>query len=346
VAGLPAILWSAHGGQEYGAALAEVLLGIANPSGRLTQTWHRSVADLPDLLDYDIIAADATYQYFRGEPLFAFGHGLSYTTFEYENLSVSAASVPADGTVRVAVEVVNTGARAGAEVVQVYTRQCRSRVKQPLRRLRAFRRVDLAPGERRTVEFAIRTSDLAIWDVTRGAFHVERSPHLVFVGGSAVDPGLCATFTVEGTDVPPRDPARPMRAVDHDDAAGVALVDASPVDGDAVRAVEAGGWVAFHDVDLSAAPSTCRLTLARAEDDSASAAPAAVTLRLDDPLGGPVLATATAACSGGRYDWCAASAPVFAAVFTAVFAAAGRRDLYVVFDEPGTGLRDLVFTDD
>jgi beta-glucosidase len=126
-----------------------------------------------------------------------------------------------------------------------------------------------------------------------------------------------------------------MRAVDHDDAAGVALVDASPVDGDAVRAVEAGGWVAFHDVDLAAAPSACRLTLARAA--TTVDGPATVTLRLDDPLSGPVLATVAANCHGGRYHWCAAAAPVSGA--------AGRRDLYVVFDEPGTGLRDLVFTD-
>src|SRR5690606_18545872 len=87
---LPAVLWSAHGGQEYGHALADVLLGDADPAGRLPQTWYRSAADLPDLLDYDIIATDATYLYYRGTPLYPFGHGHSYTTFGFEHLRLSA----------------------------------------------------------------------------------------------------------------------------------------------------------------------------------------------------------------------------------------------------------------
>jgi beta-glucosidase len=329
----PAILWSAHGGQEYGAALAEVLVGAVNPGGRLTQTWYRSVADLPDLLDYDVIAADATYQYFRGTPLFAFGHGLSYTTFAYSSLEVSSRSMPADGEVTVSVEVTNTGDRAGAEVVQVYTRQFRSRVKQPLRRLRAFQRVELAPGESRVVRLTLRAEELAIWDVTRGAWHVERSPHQVFVGGSATDPELSTSILVEGTAIPPRDPARLIRAVDHDDYAGVTLVDAAPAAGDAVAATEPGGWIAFHDVLFPDGAATCRLSVTRV-----GAGTAAVTLRLDDPLGGPVLATVAVACDGDPYAWTAVEVPVPGA--------GGRRDLYVVFEEPDTRLRDLVLVVD
>ena len=332
-AAAPAILWSAHGGQEYGAALAEVLVGAVNPGGRLTQTWYRSAADLPDLLDYDIIAADATYQYFRGAPLFAFGHGLSYTTFEYSSLTLSSRSMAPGGAVTVSVEVTNTGDRAGSEVVQVYTRQFRSRVKQPLRRLRAFERVDLAPGETRVVELPLRAEDLAIWDVTRGARHVERSPHQVFVGGSATEPRLSTSVLVDGTVIPPRDPTRVTRAADHDDYAGVTLVDAAPSAGDAVAATEPGGWIAFHDTDLGSDPGSCRLALARTH-----AGTAAVTLRLDDPLGGPVIATATVTCVGGPYEWSAVSVPVLGAH--------GRRDLYVVFEEPDTRLRELMFTVD
>src|SRR4029453_16740407 len=96
---LPAIVWSSHGGQEFGHALADALFGDAAPAGRLTQTWYSSAAELPDLLDYDIIAADATYLYFRGAPLYPFGHGLTYTSFEYTDLRLSAASVAADGRV-------------------------------------------------------------------------------------------------------------------------------------------------------------------------------------------------------------------------------------------------------
>ena len=79
--GVPAVLWSAHGGQEYGHALAEILFGDADPEGRLTQTWYRSEQELPDLLDYDIITADATYMYFRGTPRYPFGHGLCLIEF-------------------------------------------------------------------------------------------------------------------------------------------------------------------------------------------------------------------------------------------------------------------------
>jgi beta-glucosidase len=111
---LPAILWSAHGGQEYGRALADVLFGDADPAGRLTQTWYHSVADLPDLLDCDIIATDATYLYDRGTPLYPFGFGLSYTTFAYGDLRVSTSSIAADGEVRVTCTVTNTGDRPDA----------------------------------------------------------------------------------------------------------------------------------------------------------------------------------------------------------------------------------------
>lgn len=110
---LPAIVWSAHGGQEYGHALADVLLGDEDPGGRLTQTWYRSAAELPDLLDYDIIASDATYLYYRGRPLYPFGHGLSYTRFAYSDLELSSADLAEGDTLTVRVTVTNAGGRAG-----------------------------------------------------------------------------------------------------------------------------------------------------------------------------------------------------------------------------------------
>ncbi|WP_229401715.1 glycoside hydrolase family 3 C-terminal domain-containing protein [Micromonospora okii] len=193
---LPAVLWSAHGGQEHGSALAALLLGDADPAGRLTQTWYADAAELPDLLDYDVIGADATYLYYRGEPLYPFGHGLSYARFDYADLRLSAASVAADGEVEVDVEVANVGDRPGEDVVQLYTRQRRSRVKQPLRRLRGFARVALAPGERRVVRLRLRAADLGWWDESRGAHVVEDARHTVLVGRSATDIRLVGTLTV------------------------------------------------------------------------------------------------------------------------------------------------------
>ncbi|MGB2570121.1 glycoside hydrolase family 3 C-terminal domain-containing protein [Micromonospora citrea] len=196
--GLAAVLWSAHGGQEHGAALGAVLLGEAEPGGRLTQTWYADAAELPDLLDYDIIGADATYLYHRGDPLYPFGHGLGYTRFDYAGLRLSATAVTAGEEVEVRCEVTNAGERAGEEVVQLYTRQRRSRVKQPLRQLRDFARISLAPGERRTVTLRLRTDELRWWDETRGGYVVEDATHTLMVGRSARDVRLLGTLTVRG----------------------------------------------------------------------------------------------------------------------------------------------------
>ncbi len=198
---LPAVLWSSHGGQEHGNALADVLLGDAEPGGRLTQTWYADAAELPDLLDYDVIGADSTYLYYRGDPLYPFGHGLSYTRFDYARLRLSAAAVTAGEEVEVRVDVTNSGTRAGVEVVQLYTRQRRSRVKQPLRQLRDFARVALAPGECRTVTLRLRTAELAWWDADRGARVVEDATHTVLVGRSATDVRLVGAVAVRGEPV-------------------------------------------------------------------------------------------------------------------------------------------------
>src|SRR6185312_7181703 len=142
----------------------DVLFGAHNPAGRLTQTWYRSDADLPaDLLDYDIIGSNQTYQYYPGPTLFPFGYGLSYTSFKYAKINASIER----GAVNVSVEVTNTGRRAGDEVVQVYSHQRTSRDKVPLKQLRAFQRVSLQPGQTKTVRFAVPVADLAHWDVTR-----------------------------------------------------------------------------------------------------------------------------------------------------------------------------------
>jgi beta-glucosidase len=324
---LPAVLWSAHGGQEYGHALADVLFGDADPGGRLTQTWYRSAADLPDLFDYDIIANDATYLYYRGTPVYPFGHGHSYTTFGYENLRLSADEMQPDDEVVVSVDVVNTGARPGDEVVQLYTHQLRSRVKQPVRALRGFARISLAPGERTTVTLPLRAADLAFWDVTSGTMVVEAARHRVMVGRSATDVALSGVLAVHGVQIQPRSPAA-LRAVDYDDCYGVTLCDESPVAGDTVRAVEPAAWLEFHRVDLSAAPSVARLRAART-----SAGPATATLRRDDPLAGPVLATITVPPTGSRH--------AFTEVTAAVSGAAGVADVYLVFDAPDTIVAEL-----
>lgn len=320
---LPAVLWSAHGGQEFGNALADVLLGAdadgqpVDPVGRLTQTWYQSAAELPDLLDYDIIAADATYLYHRGTALYPFGHGLSYTRFTHHDLRLSADSVGPDGTVEVSVDVVNTGGRAGEEVVQLYTRQRRSRVKQPLRQLRGFRRVRLAPGERITVTLPLRATDLAFWDVTQGRPVVEAARHSVQIGRSCTDLTLTATLRVDGEHIPPRDvTTAPVRAVDHDEQHGVDPVTGHQRLGDAVAATQDGAWIAFAGVDLGE-------RTAAVEIFAGTVRPGTLVLRLDDPWDGPLLATVAIPATGAH-----ALLPVRAGTS----AASGIHDLFLVLD--------------
>ncbi len=280
---LPAILWSAHGGQEYGRALADVLFGDHDPAGRLPQTWYRSAADLPSLLDYDIIATDATYLYYRGTPLYPFGHGLSYTTFEYGDLQLSAPSTTADGEVRITFTVTNTGDRPGTELAQLYTRQQRSRVKQPLRQLRGFRRVALEPGETVEVELTIAAADLGFWDVTRDRRCVETARHSIMIGRSSTDLRLTSTFDVRGEQIPPR-PLTPLAATSFDDYCAITLTTASWDRGDAVVSLEPQAWLAFDDVLLE--QTTYHARVANRGDQ-----PATVELRLDDPLHGELLST-------------------------------------------------------
>ncbi|NUR88090.1 MAG: carbohydrate-binding protein [Nonomuraea sp.] len=317
---VPAVLWSAHGGQEYGHALADVLLGDADPEGRLTQTWYRSACELPDLLDYDIITSDATYQYFRGTPLFPFGHGLSYTTFDHSDLRVAL-----DGdTVTATMSVRNTGAREGVEVVQLYTHQQLSRLKQPLRRLRTFQKVRLAPGESRSLTFRVPVAELASWDVTRGRFVVESAPHQIMVGSSATDLRLSATLQIPGEDIPPRSGSLAATSFDEYDA--VDLVDAARERGDAVRSQAPGAWLLFRRTDLTG----MRTWQACATSTDGGL----ITLRLGDPIFGEVLGE-LAIPAGGRYD--------LRPVSSALAAPDGVHDVGVVFENEGITLSRLSF---
>jgi beta-glucosidase len=279
---LPVVLWMSHGGQELGHALADVLTGRADPGGRLTQTWYRSGCELPDLLDYDIITNDATYLYYRGTPLYPFGHGLSYATFDYANLDVSHSSAAPGDTVTVTVWVTNTSRKPGSEVVQLYTHQQLSRVKQPLRQLRAFEKIVLQPGESKLVTFAIAVDDLKFWDITSGRFVVETARHKIMVGRSASDIRLTETLSVRGTRIGPRRALdRPIAAVDHDEYSGITLVaNGDPVRGEAVRAAEDGAWCCMAGVDLTG----CREVAVGGDGPP-------VVLRLDDPYAGDELAT-------------------------------------------------------
>jgi beta-glucosidase len=193
----PAIVHMTQSSQELGNALADVLFGDFNPAGRLVQTWPKSLAQLPPMMDYDV-RHGRTYMYFKGDPLYPFGYGLSYTTFKYSKLATSADRLGTNGLVSVRVDVRNTGRRAGEEVVQLYVRHLQSAVARPIQELRGFQRVALQAGERKTVEFSLPAKSLAHWDTNQHAFTVESGKVELRVGASSRDIRLRTAITING----------------------------------------------------------------------------------------------------------------------------------------------------
>lgn len=183
---VPAMLQAWWPGEEGGHAIADVLFGDVNPAGRLPHTVYASEAQVPPLDEYDITKG-FTYMYVNGAPLFPFGLGLSYTTFKYGKLKLSADKIKADGSVNVSVEVSNTGKRGGDEVVQLYVHQMKSKVKRPAKELRGFQRISLQPGGKRIVTFTLPAEKLAFWDEKTHGFLVEPGAYDIMIGTSSED---------------------------------------------------------------------------------------------------------------------------------------------------------------
>ena len=199
---VPAILEAWYPGGEGGTAVAEALAGDFSPAGRLPITFYKSVDQLPPFEDYSM--AKRTYRYFDGDPLYPFGYGLSYTSFTYSNAKVDNPSVAADGTVTVSVDVANTGAMVGDEVVQLYITHT-GIAGAPLRALEGFQRVHLNRGEKKTVSFTLRDRALSVVDA-EGKHRIMPGTVEVWVGGGqpVVRSGLPKTagaqtqFTITG----------------------------------------------------------------------------------------------------------------------------------------------------
>ena len=198
---VPAIVESWFLGVETGPALAAVLFGDVSPSGKLPATFPRSVGQIPLYYNHKNTGRPtgpdkytSKYTDLPVTPLFPFGHGLSYTTFGYSDLRLSAPRIAPAGTLRVSVTVTNTGAREGAEVVQLYVHDEVASVTRPVRTLAGFRRVSLKPGEARTVDFQLTSKELGLYNKDM-KFVVEPGKFRVYVGGSSVG-GLEAEFEV------------------------------------------------------------------------------------------------------------------------------------------------------
>lgn len=193
---VPAIVHMTQCSEELGNALADVLFGDYNPAGRLVETWPKSMDQLPPMMDYNI-RDGRTYMYFKGQPLYPFGYGLSYTTFKYSGLKTSSPTLAKDGALTVSVDVRNTGGRAGEEVVQLYVRHKKSALEHPAQELRGFKRIALKPGEAKTVEMQLPATSLAYWDTAKHAFVVEGGKVELRVGASSADERLKTSINVQ-----------------------------------------------------------------------------------------------------------------------------------------------------
>jgi beta-glucosidase len=204
---VPAVLYAWYGGQEAGHAVGDLLLGIASPSGKLPVTFPARIEDSTAQGHYPgenlhVEYAEGIYVGYRGfdkrklEPLFPFGFGLSYTTFEYSGLRVSSPTMKKGGTVEVNLQVRNAGARAGAEVVQLYLRDVKASLDRPEKELKGFRRVMLQPGETQTVAFELNESALSFFDPARKAWVAEPGAFQVLVGASSRDIRLEGAFNL------------------------------------------------------------------------------------------------------------------------------------------------------
>jgi beta-glucosidase len=192
-----AILESWYSGEEGGSAVAQTLSGKNNPAGRLPVTFYKDVQQLPSFEDYSM--KGRTYRYFKGEPLWPFGYGLSYTKFQYGAMSVPQAPIHAGDPLNIAATITNTGALAGDEVVQLYLKFPEIQG-APVRALRGFQRIHLAPDASQKVEFHLEPRDLSMVTET-GDIIVAQGQYTISIGGGQPESGAASTsarFEVAG----------------------------------------------------------------------------------------------------------------------------------------------------
>lgn len=242
-----AVLCSTHLGPCLGHVAAATVFGENNPAGRTPTTWYRSVRDLPALDDYDIAKNHVTYLYFRGKPLYAFGYGLSYTTFAYSNLTVKQEN----GEVIATVNVQNTGALDGDEVVQLYMSLPGSLRVRPIHALKAFKRVHIQAGEAVTVTLNFKIDDLAVWCNGRKIYTVESGVYKMEIGAASDDIRLTADVEIAGEAFLGRPGFFKQEAIDADDYSGVTFL-TDKRDGETyVEAKDFRSFLVYKNMDLT-----------------------------------------------------------------------------------------------
>lgn len=240
-----AILWSSTGSQCMGSSIADALIGKVHPAGRLTQTWYKSDKDLPSIDDYDIIGKERTYRYFKGDVLYPFGYGLTYTKFKYGDLKVTSSvnvkhdddkcksgftgvysSVKNAGTITAELTVTNEGKLTSDEVVQVYVKVPDGRCRKPVKQLIGFERVrNIEPGEARKVTITVPARELAYYDVISESLIIESGKYEILAGSSSKDLSVSQMIEIESVTTGLRDMKGRIKADHFDEQSGSQIVE-------------------------------------------------------------------------------------------------------------------------
>ena len=199
---VPAILNAWYPGEQGGTAIAEILFGKCNPSGKLPVTFYQSVDQLPAFDDYEIVPdgfmnKGRTYQFFTEKPLYSFGFGLSYTEFSYSDLNIKSKELQRDDNIDLTFKLTNTGNRDGAEIVQIYAASMFGDISHPIKRLIGFAKVELSAGDSLKVEMEIPLSRLERYDCTDKCYSIEKGDYKIMLGGSSADIKLSETILIE-----------------------------------------------------------------------------------------------------------------------------------------------------
>lgn len=322
---IPAILCAWYDGQAQGTAIADVLFGDYNPGGKLSTTWYKSAADLPPMDDYDI-KNNRTYMYFKGSPLYPFGYGLSYTTFEYSNLALSSANLNPGDSLAISLDVKNTGEVEGDEVVQLYVKIDSSAIDRPQKELKGFERITLQPGETKTVNMVLRHEALSFYDVNSRAFVVEDGKVNLMAGSSSDDIRLDSQIIVTGGMISAtyrQDPFSRMEAEHFENKSSTVKLAACAEGGQSIDSLINDSYVVYKNLDFQIEALQFNARLA-----SINYGGAVIQIRLDSldgTLAGSLNIVPSQDLNTYHDQWCTLSGIT------------GVRDVYLVFKSQQAG---------
>lgn len=206
------VLHTSHAGPEMGTAVAKVLFGEVSPSGRCPLTWYSSADELGSIKDYNIISTESTYRYYQGEPVFPFGHGLSYTAFRYSAPELNKKSFDPNERCEVTLEVKNIGVFDSDEVVQLYVKSPRFSSAVPIKELKAFKRIFVPAEDSAVITLSFDISDLAMWDLNDNCQKIFSGTYEIEIGSSSAEIQRCAEIKVQGEEYRGLDVTKPVPA--------------------------------------------------------------------------------------------------------------------------------------